>query len=337
MFKFKKALLLVVLTVVAVVGTACKARTFKADGVYTAFLPEIHKDGPQVTSVSVTIKNDKIEKFFIDCVQNTKTVTEVKDKEGNVTETKVAFAFNEKSKKELGYEYGMHQPTSGVSAEEFKTAEGLEKYKKYLKDNNKLEWFEQAELIEKALVEKGVDGITKNDKNVIDNVTGVTVKDGNYTTLAKEAVELAKKGKTHVFLTSKTNIVWVTAEVDKKGKFTSLELNTLQGAVANDKFTWNAENKQQKGYKYGMHNPRSGGYDLNTDQGLADYKQYLKDNNKLEWFEQAKLITDFVLVNGVDALKVSEDKVSGVDALTKVSISAGDYQKVLTELYANFK
>ncbi len=59
------------------------------------------------------------------------------------------------------------------------------------------EWFEQAELIEKAFLDKGVDGgVTKNkDTNVIDNVAGVTVKDGNYIKLAKEAVKLAEEGK----------------------------------------------------------------------------------------------------------------------------------------------
>lgn len=329
MFKFKKALLLLVLAVVAVVGTACKARTYKADGVFTAFLPEIHKDGPQVTSVSVTIKNDKIEKFFIDCVQNTKTVAD----------DKVTYAFNAKTKKELGYLYGMHNtPAEGYTPQDLTTEAGLAAYKKHLADNNLKEWFEQAELVEKALVEKGVDGVTKNDKTVIDNVAGVTIKDGNYTTLAKEAVKLAKEGKTNVFLTSGTNIVWVTAEVDAKGKFTSLQLNTLQGSVQEGKFVWNEKNKQELGYLYGMHNPREGGFDLKTDQGLADYKKHLEENNKLEWFQQANLITDFVLANGVDALKVGTDnKVSGVDALAKVTIKVNDYHKVLTELYKNFK
>src|SRR5690554_1450943 len=102
MLRFKKSLLIVVLLVVALVGTACKKRTFKADGVYAAFSTEYtNGGGPQLTIVEVTIENDKITKFYIDTIQSHQT-----EGRGGAK----AWAFNAESKKQLGYKYGMHNP-----------------------------------------------------------------------------------------------------------------------------------------------------------------------------------------------------------------------------------
>ena len=52
-----------------------------------------------------------------------------------------------KNEKELGYLYGMHRFDAQLP--HLSDPANLEAYKEWLEENNKLEWFEQAELIEK--------------------------------------------------------------------------------------------------------------------------------------------------------------------------------------------
>lgn len=336
MLRFKKSLLIVVLLVVALVGTACKKRTFKADGVYAAFSTEYtNGGGPQLTIVEVTIENDKITKFYIDTIQSHQT-----EGRGGAK----AWAFNAESKKQLGYKYGMHNPR-GEDAFDLSTQEGLDAYAAWLKEdsnNIKLEWFEQAELIENYLVENGVDSIITDEDNYIDNVASVTIKD-NYTKVAKEAVENAKNGIAIAVTTNGSDVIWAEAKVDKNGKFTELKLDTLQGDTNQEtgKFTWHAKTKQEKKYEYGMHNPRGEeAFDLSTQAGLDAYAAWLKedkDNIKLEWFEQADLITEFVLANGIDKFTVNNDGDVTTDALSAVTITASHYHRALTKLFNNFK
>ena len=54
------------------------------------------------------------------------------------------------------------------------------------------EWFEQAEALEAFMLEKGPEAVTTKD-GYIDNVTGVSIKDGGYTALTKAAIALIKK------------------------------------------------------------------------------------------------------------------------------------------------
>lgn len=90
-----------------------KERTYKADGVYLAWDLEVHEvdfslpDGskvkvntPQVSMVKVEIRNDEIVDFYIDEIQATATGTVVE----NVL-TKISFAFNKQTKKELEYAF----------------------------------------------------------------------------------------------------------------------------------------------------------------------------------------------------------------------------------------
>jgi len=84
-------------------------RTYKHDGVYTAFSYSLNHGAPQIVSVSVIIENDQIAGFFIDTLQSTAVQ---KDDDGNATK----FEFNAKTKKQLGYEYYMF-PASGAKVD----------------------------------------------------------------------------------------------------------------------------------------------------------------------------------------------------------------------------
>ena len=317
-----KKLLLVFVALFAVAGlAACDPteatteepveRTYKADGVYTAFSNETtNAGGPQMTWVSVTIENDEITEIFIDCIQS----AAVKDAE----EVTTGFAFNASSKKELGYAYRMHGQRSLSEAD----------YIQWLRDNDKLEWFEQAELIEAFMLENGPAAVTKDAQTFIDNIASVSIKDGNYTVLAAQAIQNAIDGVTYVVTTSGMDIVWVKAEVNEEGVFTSLELNTLQGRFAEGAFFWRDQNKQELGYAYRMHRQNA--------LSEADYIEWLRDNDKLEWHEQAAVITDYVLENGVAGLAMDAANKPTTDGLSTVTIVVHKYFAVIQELYANF-
>ena len=343
----KKFLLLLVVSfsVLVLVGCGPKERTYKADGVYTAFTKEkTSGGGPQVTFVSVTIKKDKIESFYIDCVQS----FSLKNTEQVVT----GWSFNEKSKKDLGYLYGMHNNNNtevGYTKQDLTTTAGLNAYKAYLESTGKKEWFEQAALIEDHFKNVAV-SLTVDADKYITNVAGVTIKDGGYSSLAASAVQNAKDGVTYVLTTSADDIYWVKAEVDAKGKFTSLELNTLQGQFSDGTFSWRDKNKQELGYEYGMHNKDDNSVSytrqtLTTAEGLNAYKAYLTQTGKKEWFEQANIITDYVLANGLTGYtiitegttkgKLNQDQTN--DALSGVTVTVDHYFHVIEELYNNFK
>ena len=325
---FKKILLVFVVALSAVLFVACddekdpvvEERTYVADGEFTAFRWEIHSNnGPQVSSVTVTIEDDEVVGYYIDVIQNTKTVVPATETEAE----KVTYAFNDKTKKELGYGYRMHGQRDKSEAD----------YKAYLKEEGLLEWFEQAKLIEDFFLAEGPDKLTVDEGNYITNVEGgVTIKDGGYSTLAKEALELAKEGTAKAWIPSGNSVVFATAKVDKDGKFTELELDTIQGSVKDGKYVWNEKTKQELGYDYRMHN---GAKDLSE----ADYKKKLEDEGLLEWFEQAKIITDGVLANGVSSLELTDGKLDSAEGKTYagVTITASAYKDVLTKLYDKFK
>ncbi|MCK9165992.1 MAG: hypothetical protein M0O92_01320, partial [Acholeplasmataceae bacterium] len=110
------------------------------------------------------IKKGKITGYYIDSIQSTRK--EIIKEEITTYESK----WNEKSKKELGYYYGMHAPQAGTMPV---TAENLETYKAYLEEENKLEWFEQVAII--------TDDVIKNGKDSkVDKTAGVTIITDNY-------------------------------------------------------------------------------------------------------------------------------------------------------------
>lgn len=358
---FKKLLiLLVAVTSVFALSACTPKRTYAADGVYTAFSADLtSKSGPQLTTVSVTIENDKVKSFFIDCTQSAvasyvtgdnPATTEVVETDF-VTTTPKTFAFNAESKKELGLKYGMHNANDtaySYTKQDLTTEVGRTAYQAYLTASGKKEWFQQANLLEAYFLTNDPSTVTVDaTSKAINNVAGVTVKDGGYSALATEALNLAKEGKAQVVKASGTDIIWVTAMVNNKGEFTSLEINTLQGKVTDGKFAWNAKNKQELGYAYGMFNRTNtaAGYtaqDLTTEAGLNAYKAYLTAQGKKEWFEQVQLLSDYVLANGWDgqivALETGKlDTAASAAAVASVSITVSHYAELLEELCGIFE
>lgn len=353
---FKKLLVLLVVVASVFALSACKKeRTYAADGVYTAFSADLtSKSGPQLTSVSVTIENDEVKSFFIDCKQSYVTAyvlgdnpetTEVVETDFPTTTPKT-FAFNAESKKELGLKYGMHNAndtTNSYTKQDLTTQAGRDAYQAYLTASGKKEWFQQANLLEAYFLANDPATITVDaTSKAINNVAGVTIKDGGYSALATEALALAKEGKVQVVKATGANIVWVTAQVTEDGEFESILIDTLQGKVTAGKFAWNEKSKQELGYLYGMHNAdnTAASYTkqvLTTEAGLNAYKAYLTAQNKKEWFEQVKLLSDYVLANGWDgkivALTTGKlDTAASAAALASVSVTVAEYAELLEEL-----
>ena len=95
--------------------------------------------------------------------------------QGKVDSTSNNFVWNESTKNELGYEYKMHYYTyAAVVGYENATMEG---YTEWLKQNNKLEWFEQAQLIADAWLK---DNSLSTNNGKFDTVAGVTISDALY-------------------------------------------------------------------------------------------------------------------------------------------------------------
>ena len=306
-------------------------REFAADGEFTAYVVAVHSNAPQVTFVTVTIENDQIVGFFIDCIQGRRTYNEETER--------YSFAFNAQSKKDLGFEYKMHWGAYAATDE----TPTIEEYQAWLTANSKLEWFEQANLIEAAWLANGFDSLTVNETNVIDNVAGVTIKDGSYITLAAQAVQLAKDGHMQAIYTSGTDLYSATMTVDADGNFSELLIDVLQGRgnATEGTFAWDAQTKQEKGYEYKMH--WNSGY-LPTDDTptIEEYQAWLVANSKLEWFEQVALITDYVTANGwngnLAALNDRSGTIDGttaVDSLVAVTIRSQGYYNVLANLFGN--
>lgn len=174
---FKRLLVVVVALFGVFTLAACKGeRTYKADGVYLAFSAGENYGAPQVTVVKVTIENDKIKEFYIDCLQS----TAVKDEESNVT----GYAFNEKTKKELGYDYRMHDGGRTMTDEE---------YREYLEEEGKLEWFEQADLLADYVLKNGLGNVkldgTKLAEDAPEAISAVTVNVNHYVEVMKELLD----------------------------------------------------------------------------------------------------------------------------------------------------
>ena len=199
------------------------------------------------------------------------------------------------------------------------------------------EWDVQAERIEAFWLENGVDSVTVKD-GVIDNVTGVTIKDGGYLALAKEAVELAKEGKFQAIYCSGTDLYSAHMVVTPKGKVESLMLDTLQmnrASTTSGTFQWNAKTKQELGDAYGM---KGSGDGFKFENGA--WVQTTGTKATHEWFEQANTITDWIIANGYDsALKsvgergVSLNGTSLVDGTSAVTIKTDGYFTVLKSLF----
>jgi major membrane immunogen (membrane-anchored lipoprotein) len=312
----KKVFALLFVAIAALSLAACGEKEYKVDGEFTAFQEGVNGNAQMVTTVTVKIEKGKIVSYYIDALQGKRT-----EVAGDpVTYT---FTWNEKTKKELGYGYRMHDGARTMTETE---------YIAYLDENDKLEWFEQAELIEAKWLADGVESVTVAN-GVIDNVAGVTIKDGSYTKLAKEAVELAKAGKFQTILTSGKDLYFASMVVDSKGKVSELVINTLQSKIVDNVLVWNEKSKQELGADYGMK-------DIGPGYKLVDGAWVVDGKCDTEWNDQVAVISNYILDNGyvelksIDGRGVSLDGTSLVDGTSSVTIKTDNYFTLLKDLFA---
>lgn len=305
----------------AEISTLKGERTYAHDGVYTAFSYSLNYGAPQIVSVSVIIENDQIAGFFIDTLQSSAVE---KDDENNATK----FEFNAKTKKQLGYEYYMF-PASEAKVD---GVLDVEAYKAWLAENGKKEWFEQANVLEQYMLEKGVEAVVLEGEKTT-NVTGVTVTVKDYVDLAKEAVQNAKDGKLVAVTGYGSDIVWATAKVDRYGKVTDYVIDQLQGKVVDGAYVFNEKSKQQLGYDYYMFPASEKKVDGVLD--VEGYKEWLAENGKKEWFEQVAILCAEFEANGIYnmALEASGKYIT----VSGVTIVDNKYIQVLSQVKANVK
>ena len=291
-------------------------RTYKHDGVYTAFEHSLNNNAPQIVSVSVTIENDEIAGFFIDTLQSTAV------KNGEET---TGYNFNAKTKKQLGYDYYMFT----ASGKKVDGVLDVEAYKEWLAENNKKEWFEQANILEQYILENGVEAI-EFDGTKPTNVAGVTVSAKDYVELAKKAIQNAKDGKLLAVTGYQDDIIWATATIDKDGIVSNYLIDVLQGQGIVDG-TFNLKINQTRM----VMNIICSSFRQKVDDVLDvdAYKEWLAENNK-EWFEQVAILCAEFEANGPYNMALDNNKFLSVSGVT---ISDNKYIQVLTQVKANVR
>lgn len=301
---------------------ACNKKEYAHDGDFTAYEVTASNGAPQVTSVTVTIEKGKIAKYNIDVRQGSVD----RDNDEKIT----GVAWNAKTKKELGDDYGM----KGVGPKyEFKDG----KWSVVEGAKSEKEWFEQAALIEAKWLKDGHESITKTDDR-IDNVAGVTLKDGGYTKLASEAVANAKAGKMVAFEVGiSSNAAQVTEAVLtlEKGKAKSLVIDTRQSKISpTEGNVWNVKTKQELGNDYGM---KDVGPKYEFKDGAWSIVAGAKADK--EWFEQVNTLAAYVLANYNKSLKPiagrggTLDGTTLIDELATVTSNTGTYFNVIHAAY----
>lgn len=205
----KKILSVFVLMLLLLVVAGCNSkRTYVADGTYMAWKLTTHTIDleldeettvkiatPAYVIVTVTIHKDEIVSFYID--ERQATATPVFNEDGSLKEVK--FAFNDRTKKELRYDYNM----------EFLAPQG--------------EWFLQASNLERAWLKGGE----------IEALSSVSIVVDDYIEVAKAAVDKAKNGKVGAFTIGEhypDDVVWVEGEIDAKGKITNITFDAKRFA-----------------------------------------------------------------------------------------------------------
>jgi hypothetical protein len=288
-----------------------EVRTYASDGIFLAYEASVSRNAPQVTTVYVEIENDAIKGYYIDARQGTRTGA-------GTTESPYVWAWNEKTKKELGTDYNM------IGNSEI----------------NK-EWFEQALAIETFWFENGIDAMTKDADGYIDNVTGASISDA-YSHIAKQALANAVKGEFVSIYASGTDLY--SAKMTRCSctlqAIETLQLDVLQSTrnAVTGTFAWNAKTKQELGTDYGMK-------DVGASLAFANGAWTADGNSSsLEWFEQVNLITNYIIANGYDeemkpvALRGgSLDGVTLIDALAGATIRTGGYFTTLKTLFSYVK
>ena len=291
----KKMWTLLLVAVAALTLSACNSSEFQVDGEFLAYEVAVSHDAPQVTWVTVTVEKGEIVSYDIDVRQGTRTQTAGAETTEDTSDDTYSFSWKDKTKKELGDDYGMADVTGN------------------------LEWYEQAELLEAYWLDNGVDIAEVDSEGNIDVVTGVSISVDAYYNCALEAIENAKAGKFTALAFSADDLYSATMTVSKKGEVSDLLLDVLQGKPVNETFAWSDKTKQELGDDYGMADVTGG----------------------LEWYEQAAVITNYVLAEGwSDSLSAGTDGVGGafdgtdIDALASATIHTGTYYVVLGALFS---
>ncbi|HHU21225.1 MAG TPA: hypothetical protein GXZ51_02110 [Acholeplasma sp.] len=336
--KLKRGTLLVVFLLLGffLVGCSCDdnnkeiPRTYVADGIYLEYKTIDTNNKPLISTVAVTIKNDAIDSVYIDCV----------DSEEVVVDGVVDYKLKAKSRKELGYLFGLYNQdelASGYQKQDLNTEEGLQIYKDYLLAQNKKEWFEQANLLE-AYFKTG-NSVLELDNGYITSIEGVNIKDIGFSELFVKAVANAKAG---IFKAIKYvnnyDIISVVAKVSKAKKVEKITLDVVSGKTSAGVFKFDVESRLTMKYAYGMYNSNNPEYeytkqDLTTAVGLETYRVYLEQSHQYEWFQQSTLLTNYVLSNGFSKLKLATDGEHLEEGLIEgVIMPVGDYYKLMNVL-----
>jgi len=155
-----KRFLIMIMALFALVAlSACGKKEYPYDGEFTAFKYADEVDASDLTWVTVTVEKGKVVSYYIDVLQY---------KNGE---------FLEKSKKELGYEYGMKETSANRGVIE-----------------GGAEWFEQAAVIEAAFLKDGPAKLSLDKDDHIDGLTGATITGKTYKEVALAALDLAQDG-----------------------------------------------------------------------------------------------------------------------------------------------
>lgn len=302
----KKILGVFFITLLTVALFACgqEERVYAYDGDFLAYEVSVSRNAPQVIYVTVSIEDDQIVDYTIDTRQGTRV--------GDGSETSpYEWSWNEKTKRELGDDYGMASNSS------------IDK-----------EWYEQADAIEAFWLENGPESVTVDGDGHIDNITGATMSD-SYSSIAQMAVQHAIEGKFVSILTTSTDIY--SAEMTlSDGNIDTLVLDVRQSTrnATEGTFAWNLESKQQLGDDYGMKGV-GGGYTFTNGEWVSSGTQATR-----EWYEQVNLISDYIISNGynenlqpVDSRGGSLDGETLIDALAGATIRTGTYFDLLDQLF----
>lgn len=296
----KKMFFMSMLLMFSIVAFGCKSSEFRVDGEFLAYNVSVQNDAPMVTFVSVTITDGEISDFTLDAKQGSRTATQLTGTDTPDDETddtfEYSFAWNEKTKVELGDDYNMVAWGGATN-----------------------EWYAQAKLIEDHWLENGVDSIITNDGDVVDNVAGVTIKDVVYSTLAQEAVENAKEGKFTAIHTAQDDLLFAVMIVDGRGRVDQLLIDVLQGNPSGDTFAWRNKTKQELGADYGM--VSMGGATLEWFKQANLISNYIVENG---WH------TD---LQSIDGKGISLDGQNAIDSLSGVTVRTGNYLDLLEILF----
>lgn len=302
----RKILSVLMLAILLFVVSGCEKeevkRTYMADGTYMVWelgsttSNLLNPDGtnyvnpadgkavkastPVLSTLKVTIANDKVVKYEIDELQS-KPYVAVKrgTTDPNVDENgyvkAVTWKWNDMTKRELEYGYGME--TNAAFGEWYIQVLNLENY-----------WLAKGEPVD--------DEVAK---------TSVTITYANYTQMAKKALQNAKDGVVGAITDREHytyDVTFVTAKVNKEGKISDVNLDAHLFGTAREN-TYTVGNTDYLKFDW---NPK------------AKYESYGAMSNDKKWQDQIDVLEDFVNENGWDGSIMSGNGTDPYKGLNKV-------------------